>query len=462
MRHGGGDRPKRAPEPAPRTVPLGACPAAPRSSPPSGRPPTDEATLKELISAGHGRGPHRPGPRRPRRGPRALPPGPRRWPPTSTARSASWPTCPAPRCGPATSPSTGVMLDRGRHPAPGAGSRAEHGTRWCRSTTTHLLHDVRHGDQLGFGDGAVVVEAIGDDGDSFEVRVIHGGPLDRPPRGAHPVGPPALSTPPTAEDLVMLDAFVEAGVDMVAISFVRSAHDVRRVGVEPHPRGPLVVAKIETRAAVENLDGIIEASGRHHGGPRRPRGRDAHRGAAPPPEADPAQVHRPGSAGHHRHPDARVHGPRARPRPGPRPPTSPTPCSTAPRRSCSRARRPSATTRSTRWAPWPASPAGPTPCSTTRAGRAALADLRLTSSDDVDLAVTDAMTMAVVARRPRDPGGRHPLHHHHRLHRPLHRPAATRGPHPGLQPRRAHRAPARHELGRPGLPARAGCPSTRW
>ena len=59
----------------------------------------------------------------------------------------------------------------------------------------------------------------------------------------------------------MLDAFVEEGVDMVAVSFVRSAHDVRRVGVEPHPRGPLVVAKIETRAAVENLDGIIEASG---------------------------------------------------------------------------------------------------------------------------------------------------------------------------------------------------------
>jgi pyruvate kinase len=59
----------------------------------------------------------------------------------------------------------------------------------------------------------------------------------------------------------MLDAFVEEDVDMVALSFVRSAHDVRRVGTEPHPRGPLIVAKIETRAAVENLAGIIEASG---------------------------------------------------------------------------------------------------------------------------------------------------------------------------------------------------------
>ncbi|NIR39168.1 MAG: pyruvate kinase, partial [Actinobacteria bacterium] len=34
-----------------------------------------------------------------------------------------------------------------------------------------------------------------------------------------------------------------------------------RVGTEPHPRGPLLIAKIETRAAVDNLPGIIEAAG---------------------------------------------------------------------------------------------------------------------------------------------------------------------------------------------------------
>ena len=48
---------------------------------------------------------------------------------------------------------------------------------------------------------------------------------------------------------------------MLAVSFVRSAHDIRSLGVEPSPRGPLIVAKIETRAAVENLEGIITASG---------------------------------------------------------------------------------------------------------------------------------------------------------------------------------------------------------
>ena len=68
-----------------------------------------------------------------------------------------------------------------------------------------------------------------------------------------------MSTP-TPNDLKLADTFVDLGTDMVALSFVRSAHDMRRLGVEPHPRGPLLVAKIETNAAVENLDGIIEAS----------------------------------------------------------------------------------------------------------------------------------------------------------------------------------------------------------
>ena len=156
-------------------------------------------------------------------------------------------------------PEHGVMLDEGDilRLVPGHGPSTH---EVVQIDYENLLHDVRHGDQLGFGDGAVVVEAIGDDGDSFEVRVIHGGPVEGRP-GVHIPSDRLRLHTPTAEDLVMLDAFVEAGVDMVAISFVRSAHDVRRVGVEPHPRGPLVVAKIETRAAVENLDGIIEASG---------------------------------------------------------------------------------------------------------------------------------------------------------------------------------------------------------
>ncbi|HLU43277.1 MAG TPA: pyruvate kinase [Microthrixaceae bacterium] len=123
-----------------------------------------------------------------------------------------------------------------------------------------LLVDVHPGDQLAIGDGSVMLQIESVDRDHATAVVIAGG---------HIVGRPGLHVPsdrlrltsPTPEDLKKLDAFVEAGVDMVALSFVRSGHDVRKVGTEPYPRGPLLVAKIETRAAVENLTGIIEEAG---------------------------------------------------------------------------------------------------------------------------------------------------------------------------------------------------------
>lgn len=123
-----------------------------------------------------------------------------------------------------------------------------------------LLEDVHVGDRLAFGDGAIDVIVESCDGDSLKVHVAHGGLVQGRP-GVHIPSDRLRMTAPTEEDLRLLDAFVEVDVDMVALSFVRSAHDIRRVGTEPFPRGPMIMAKIETRAAVENLDGIIEASG---------------------------------------------------------------------------------------------------------------------------------------------------------------------------------------------------------
>lgn len=123
-----------------------------------------------------------------------------------------------------------------------------------------LVQDVGRGSRLAFGDGVVVLEVTDVGRDHLEARVLHGGALTGRP-GLHIPADNLRVATPTTEDLRLLDAFMEVGVDMAAISFVRSAHDIRRVGTEPYPRGPLVVAKIETRAAVENLEGIIEASG---------------------------------------------------------------------------------------------------------------------------------------------------------------------------------------------------------
>ena len=223
-------------------------------------------------------------------------PGPRSAPGTSPTRACCWPRATAVRLharAPTRAPTEVIQVDY-----------------------LELLNDIHHGDTLGFGDGAVwsrssATPATPSRSGSSTVACVTGRP------GVHIPSDRLRIATPTAEDLVMLDAFIEAGVDMVAVSFVRSAHDVRRVGVEPHPRGPLVVAKIETRAAVDNLDGIIEASGASHGGPRRSRHRSSpSRSCRTSRSASSSKCISLGRPDHHRHPDARVDGPRADAHPG--------------------------------------------------------------------------------------------------------------------------------------------------
>lgn len=134
------------------------------------------------------------------------------------------------------------------------------------STTTDIqvdyesfVSDVVAGDELGFGDGGVVAVVTDTHSDHIEARITTGGELQGRP-GLRIPSERMSVTSPTDDDLNKLDAFVDEGVDMVALSFVRSGHDVRRVATEPHPRGPLVVAKIETTAAIDNLPGIIDAA----------------------------------------------------------------------------------------------------------------------------------------------------------------------------------------------------------
>lgn len=123
-----------------------------------------------------------------------------------------------------------------------------------------LLADVHAGDELAFGDGGVVVKIVERHPEYLEARVTSGGVLRARP-GVHIPSDRLSLKSPTDDDLRMLDAFLDEGVDMIALSFVRSGSDIRRLGTEPHPRGPLIVAKIENQAAVNNLDGIIAESG---------------------------------------------------------------------------------------------------------------------------------------------------------------------------------------------------------
>ncbi|WP_419925671.1 pyruvate kinase [Candidatus Poriferisocius sp.] len=122
-----------------------------------------------------------------------------------------------------------------------------------------LFHDIAAGDQVALGDGQVLLQIVDVGADRATGLVLHGDVIHGRPGFRIPSDRLSLSTP-TPEDLRNLDAFVGESVDMVAVSFVRSGDDIRRVNVAPHPEGPLVIAKIETQAAVQNLEDIIEAS----------------------------------------------------------------------------------------------------------------------------------------------------------------------------------------------------------
>lgn len=165
---------------------------------------------------------------------------------------------PGPKIRAAGFPEGGALLEEGSTIALAPGSGHSSASR-VEIDYDGLLNDIQPGDVLPFGDGQVVIEIVSVGNDQATARVTSGGNLQGRPGLRLPSERVSMPTP-TEDDLRMLDVFVDEGVDIVAISFVRSAHDVRRVGTEPHPRGPLVVAKIETRSAVENLAGIIEAS----------------------------------------------------------------------------------------------------------------------------------------------------------------------------------------------------------
>ena len=122
-----------------------------------------------------------------------------------------------------------------------------------------LLHDIEAGDPVVLGDGAVILRIESVSTEHAVAIVEHGGRVQARP-GAHLPAEKLRLASPTDEDLELLRVMLPAGVDIVAVSFVRDGRDVQRVRDAIGPGGPMVMAKIETAAAVVNLDDIIAVS----------------------------------------------------------------------------------------------------------------------------------------------------------------------------------------------------------
>ena len=120
----------------------------------------------------------------------------------------------------------------------------------------HLAADMRPGDRILLVDGAAELRVTGRDGDVLVTEVVRGGPIRS--KGGVNVPSERLSISPlTAADRALLPLVAQIGADLVAQSFVRTAADIEEMRALL-PDGPPIVAKIETRAAVEGIDAILD------------------------------------------------------------------------------------------------------------------------------------------------------------------------------------------------------------
>lgn len=119
-----------------------------------------------------------------------------------------------------------------------------------------LLDDLMPGDHVVFGDGAISLEVRAVRSHEAECRVLTGGRLQGRP-GVHLPSERLRLTTPTDDDIILGRALADAGADFLAVSFVRSAQDLRVLRDALAPREVRLVAKIETMSAVADIDDIV-------------------------------------------------------------------------------------------------------------------------------------------------------------------------------------------------------------
>lgn len=121
-----------------------------------------------------------------------------------------------------------------------------------------VLEDLSVGDRVIVGDGAITLRVVEVAADHDTALVETGGRIQGSP-GVHIPSERLRLTTPTDEDLELAERMASAGVEFLAVSFVQTGADVRKVREVVGDRAELV-AKIETSTAIEHLTGILEAS----------------------------------------------------------------------------------------------------------------------------------------------------------------------------------------------------------
>jgi pyruvate kinase len=161
---------------------------------------------------------------------------------------------PGPKVRTGAFPEGGAFLAEGDEVTLSAGEGPSD-SRHIQVDEPRLAEVVAPGETIVLGDGTVTLEVVSVQDGPVRARVSSAGRLQGRP-GAHLPSDRWLTPVPTDDDRRLIDE-VARHADWVAVSFVRTPEELHKVRAALGPHGPRLMAKIETRAAVEHLDDLL-------------------------------------------------------------------------------------------------------------------------------------------------------------------------------------------------------------
>lgn len=127
-----------------------------------------------------------------------------------------------------------------------------------------LITSLKRGNHILLDDGNLELEATEIGSDFIEAKVIQGGLLTSH-KGVNLPGANLDIPAFTPKDRLDLEFGLQQGVDVIALSFIRTSHDVEIVRQQikefaPHRQDIPIIAKLERPEAINNLEAILDVA----------------------------------------------------------------------------------------------------------------------------------------------------------------------------------------------------------